>query len=281
MAESVVLDVLSTRPRLSVRELYALFLQKNTKKISIQAFYALVRKMIDQRVLVKEGQALLIDASWVAALMKFADTVQMTYLANETTGANTVLRPGERRDIVFESVMAMDNFWTNALIIALYRSKEDASVAERDVCAYNYHSWFQMARIAQEQSLADAYAQTGMGYYVMSGSHLFLDKAVEGSIETKDFHYATIEPNEVFRANYYVTVVGDIIFETALPQYIHELMEKIYAKTKSIAGFDRQEILRIIQLPARTTLTITNNRKRAQKICGEIKSHFGGKVKKI
>ena len=26
--------------------------------------------------------------------MKFADTVQMTYLANETTGANTVLRPG-------------------------------------------------------------------------------------------------------------------------------------------------------------------------------------------
>ena len=59
MAESVVLDVLSTRPRLSVRELYALFLQKNTKKISIQAFYALVRKMIDQRILVKEGQALL------------------------------------------------------------------------------------------------------------------------------------------------------------------------------------------------------------------------------
>ena len=171
--------------------------------------------------------------------------------------------------------MAMDNFWTNALIIALYRTNEDASVVERDVCGYNYHSWFQIARTAQEQSLAEAYEQTGMGYYVMSGSHLFLDKAVADSIDTKNFHYSTIEPNEMFGVNYYVAVVGDIIFEMSLPQYIHQLMEKIYDNTKSITGFDRQEILRIIQLPARTTLTITNDRKRAQKICREIKSHFG------
>ncbi len=273
-SKSFVLDILSTRPRLSVRELYELFLQKNKKKISIQAFYALIRKMIDQRILVKEGQALLIDASWATALMKFADTVQTTYLANETTGANTILRPGEKRDVVFENVMAMDNFWTNALIIAVYRTKEDASVIDRDVCAYNYHSWFQIARTAQEQSLADAYEQTGMGYYVTSGSSLFLDKAVADSIETKDFHYTTIEPNEFFKQNYYVTVVGDVIFETSLPQYIHELMEKIYDKTKNIAEFDRQEILRIIQLPARTTLTITNDRKRANKIKREIKNCF-------
>ena len=275
LAESIVLDILSTRPRLSVRELYALFLQKNKKKITIQAFYALIRKMIDQRILVKEGQALLIDASWVAALTKFADTVQATYLSNETAGANTVLRPGEKRDIVFENVMAMDNFWTNALIIALYRTKEDKSITDRNVCGYNYHSWFQIARIEQEQALAEAYEQTGMGYYVVSGSRLFLDKAVADSIETKGFHYTTIEPNGALGVNYYLAVVGDVIFETALPHYIHELMEKIYEKTKNIAEFDRQEILRIIQLPARTTLTITHDKKRADKLRQSIKVCFG------
>ena len=274
MAESVVLDILSTRPRLSVRELYALFLQKNKKKITIQAFYTLIRKMVNQRILVKEGQALLIDASWVAALMKFTETVQATYLSNETTGANTVLRPGEKRDVVFETVMAMDNFWTNALIIALYRTKEDASISDRNVYGYNYHSWFQIARIDQEQSLAEAYEQAGMGYYILSGSNLFLDKAVAESIDTKGFRYKTIEPNETLGINYFVAVVGNIIFEMSLPQYIHELMEKIYEKTKSISGFDRQEILRIIQLPARTTLTITNDKKRAEKLRQIIKAQF-------
>ncbi len=279
MAESIILDILSTRPRLSVRELYALFLQKNKKKVTIQALYALIRRMIDQRILVKEGQALLIDASWVAALMKFTDTVQATYLSNEATGANTILRPGEKRDIVFENVMAMDNFWTNALIIALYRTKEDNSISDRNVYGYNYHSWFQIARTAQEQSLAEAYEQAGMGYYILSGSNLFLDKAVVDSIETEGFRYQTIKPNAMLGVNYYIAIIGNIIFEMSLPQYIHELMENIYKKTKNITGFDRQEILRIIQLPARTTLTITNDKKRAEKLCRSIKGQFFGIAK--
>lgn len=273
-AESYVLDILSTRPRLSVKDLYALFLQKDTRKITIQAFYALIRKMIDQRILVKEGQALLIDASWAAALLAFADKVKGVYLTNESAASNIVLQPGERREIVFETVMAMDNFWTNALIVALYRLQQDDSSENRDVCAYNYHSWFQIARTAQEQSLADAYEQTGLHYYVASGTHSFLDQAVAETIGTKHFRYTMIEPTEFFRPNYYVTVVGDVIFEMSLPLYIDQLMEKIYAGVNNVAEFDRQEVLRIIQLPARTTLVITNDKKRANDICQKLKAYF-------
>ena len=79
--------------------------------------------------------------------------------------------------------------------------------------------------------------------------------------------------------NCYVAIVGNIIFEMSLPQYINELMENIYKKTKNITGFDRQEILRIIQLPARTTLTITNDKKRAEKLCRSIKGQFFGIAK--
>ena len=269
-----MLDILSTRPRLSVRDLYALFLQKTKKKISIQAFYSLIRKMIEQRILVKEGPVILIDASWVATLIKFTDKVKNIYLTNETTASNIVLRPGEKREIVFDTVMAMDNFWTNALIIVLHNLKQNDETLDRNVYGYNYHSWFQVARTDQEQSLAEAYEQTGFGFYLISGSHLFLDKAAEQTIDMKIFRYKTMEPNGIFRQNYYVTVVGDTIFETKLPQYIHELMEKIYEKTKNIAEFDRQEILKIIQLPARTTLMISNDKKRASQIKRDIRVFF-------
>jgi hypothetical protein len=73
-----------------------------------------------------------------------------------------------------------------------------------------------------------------MDYYLLSGSHLYLDKAVKETIDTKGFRYKTIEPTGNLAVNYYVTVVGDIVFETRLPKYIHELMEGIYTKVKNI-----------------------------------------------
>jgi len=272
--ESYVLEILADRPRLTVKELFELFLQKSTRKISIQAFYALIRKMIDQRILVKENQVLIIDASCIDALLQFSEKVRRVYLDSGSPVTNIVLHPGEKRDFTFENVMAMDNFWMHALIVTSYYYREHPHPYDHNVCVYNYHSWFEIAKTGQEQSLAEAYEQTGMNYFLLSGSHLYLDKAVVDTIDTKGFHYKTIDPSPSFGVNRYVTVVGDIIFETKLPKYIHELMEEIYGRVKNIADFDRQEILRIIQLPAKTILTVTHDKKRAKQIREEIKAYF-------
>lgn len=272
--ESYILDILSSRPRLTVKELYELFLQKSVRQISLQAFYSLIHKMIGQRILVKENQVLIIDASWIDALLKFSKKVERVYLDSGSPVTNIVLNPGEKRSFTFENVMAMDNFWMHALIVTSYYYQQNPHPTDHNVCVYNYHSWFEIAKTGQEQSLAESYEHSGMKYYLLSGSHLYLDKAVKDTIDTKGFYYKTIEPAGVFGINYYVTVVGDIIFETRLPKYIHELMEEIYVKVNNIAEFDKQEIIKIIQLPAKTILTITNNKKRAKQIREEIKRHF-------
>jgi hypothetical protein len=118
--ESYVLDIISDRPRLTVKELFELFLQKSTRQISIQAFYALIHKMIGQRILVKENQVLIIDASWIDALLQFSEKVKATYLDSDAPVTNIVLHPGEKREFTFENVMAMDNFWMHALIVTSY-----------------------------------------------------------------------------------------------------------------------------------------------------------------
>ena len=272
--ESYVLDVLSDRPRLTVKELYELFLQKSVRQISIQAFYALVRKMIDQRILVKENQVLIIDASWIDALLHFSEKVKRVYLDSDSLVTNIVLHPGEKRSFTFENVMMMDNFWMHALMVTAYHYRSQPHPTDHNVYVYNYHSWFEIAKTGQEQSLAEAYEQTGMRYYLLSGSHLYLDKAVRDTIETKGFYYKTIDPAQSLPVNYYVTVVGDIVFETRLPKYINELMEELYNKVKSIAEFDKQEILNLVQLPAKTSLIISHDQKRAKHFREIIKRYF-------
>jgi len=272
--ESHVLDILSDRPRLTVKELYELFLQKSVRQISIQALYALIHKMIDQRILVKENQVLIIDASWIDALLQFSEKVKRVYLASDSPVTNIVLHPGEKRDFTFENAMAMDNFWMHALIVTSYFYRSNPHPTDHNVCVYNYHSWFEIAKTGQEQSLAESYEQTGMDYYLLSGSHLYLDKAVKDTIITKGFHYKTIEPTASLGINQYFTIVGDVVFETKLPKYINELMEEIYTKVKNISEFDRQEILKIIQLPAKTVLTISHNKQRAKQFRETIKKYF-------
>ena len=272
--QSTILDILSIRPKQTVKELYGMFLQKNKRKISIQAFYTVIKKMVVQRILVKEEHALTIDASWIDALLRFSEILKKNYLLNEASVSNIVLRPGEARKFTFETVMAMDNFWTHALIITLYNYRQNPDIDDGNVYGYNHHSWFQIARTGQEQGLVKAYGQIGMKYYVLSGSRSFLDNAVADIVESKNFNYKTIEPSEIFKINYYLTVVGDIIFETQLPKYIYELMEEIYKKVTNISEFERQEIIKLIQLPAKTVLTISHDKKKAKQLREAIKKYF-------
>jgi hypothetical protein len=129
-------------------------------------------------------------------------------------------------------------------------------------------------RTGQEQSLAKIYEQMGAKYYVLSGSQTFLDMLVKNLIETKSFHYAQIEPAGIFKRNYYVTVLGEFIFETSLPRYISELMDEVYVKITNISEFNAQDILNLINMPGKTELTITHDRKKALKIKQEVLGKF-------
>lgn len=272
--ESYVLDILSDRPRLTVKETYELFLQKSPRSISIQAFYALIHKMIKQRILVKENQTLVIDASWIDALLQFSQKIKTSYLENNASMTNIILHPGEMKEFTFENVMAMDNFWMHALIIMSYYYRKNPHPNDQGVYVYNYHSWFEIVKSGQEQSLAESYEQGGMSYYLLSGSHLYLDKVVKDTIDINNFYYKTIDPVRDLGKNYYITVIGDIIFETQLPKYINEIIEDIYLKVKNISEFDRQEIINAILLPAKTVLKISHNKIRAKQLREEIKGCF-------
>ncbi len=270
---AVVLDILSKKSRLTVKDLYDFFCKRYTKGMSLQGFYNLVNKLISDRVLVKEGKLLSIDASWIYNLLNFSNVLQQNYFGTSAVSTNILLDDGESKTFTLDSVIGMDNFWWHALIVViLYYANEKPK--NKNVYVYVHHSWFQLIRTNSEQVLNDVYNQHGMHLYHVDGSHSFLDSLTPQLIagENVDTQHAIIKE---FGSNYYVMVIGDFIFETTLPRHIYEQMEEIYTSVTQMSQFDSSKIFALVEQPSRTNLTISRNKKGAEKIRKRIQAVFG------
>lgn len=271
--ESIVIEILSQKPRLAMKDLYEYFKKKYRPGMTIQGLYKLVRQLIRARIVVKEGKLLLLDVVWVHNLINLTDTLKQVYLEYPGATANILLKEGESKTFTFEKPIDMDNFWGHALI-AVAHYYQDHEHTDKNVYNYNHHTWYQLVRTSSEQALANAYQQMGMHWYLVSGSKSYLDSLIAPLIEADDFHYVQIDRGALHQQNYYVVVIGDFIFETEMPKYIFELMEKIYDRVRAISEFNAQEILSLISQIGRTSLTISRDKRRAGVIRNKIKKVF-------
>lgn len=269
---AIVLDILARKPRLPVKDLYEFFSQRYTPGMSLQGFYNLLKKLTNERVLVKEGKLILIDGSWIYNLLNFSNVLQQNHFGQSAASATILLSEGESKTFTLDSVVGMDNFWWHAIIIViLYYSS--AEHKDKNVYMYLHHSWFQLIRTNNELALYDAYAQHGMHLYHIDGTHSFLD-SLTPQLVPRDNVSTGHEIVPEFGPNYYVMVIGDFIFETSLPRYIYNAMEEIYATTKDMSSFDADSMRALIHQPARTSLTISRNKKRAEHIRRQIRACF-------
>lgn len=272
MPSSIVLGILSEKPRLTVKDLYEYYLNRSKKRMTLQGFYKLISQLIKQQVLIKEGKLVSINASWIYGLIKFTEKVSKLYFGKEAYAFNILLREGEKKSFTFETVKEMDNFWHHALFLVV-QYYENEKNKDKDGYVYTEHGWFQIVRSEMEVSLAKLYSEHGMKLYQVVGSDSFLDSLVEKTIKEENYFVAQKEIKS-FGKNYYGMVIGDFLFETKLPIYIYELMEDIYGKTTSLAQFKAEDILQIIEEPARTNIKISRDKKGAMEFRKKIKAAF-------
>lgn len=313
-SESIVIAILSKKPRLTTSELYDFYKAKSSKKITIQGFYKLIRQMLERRIIVKEGMHLSLDSFWIDNLLKLSETVKRNYLGNKIGLANVILEEGESKTFSFENITLMDNFWTHGLnaVINFYTQNDHK---DKNGYSRHFYSIFQIARTASENVLANTYQLAGTHWYMASGSPSFLNKLVSKLIEVENYHqfiydFEEFRKKKIVAAkridskespqspallregcdettekrvaeeltaekNYWVTAIGDFIFEARIPKYIFEIIEKIYAETNSLAEYNANQINNLFFEPGKTTLTISRNKKRAYDVREEVKALYG------
>ena len=276
---SLLLDILSRKSGLTSKELFGFFCAKYQHPMTIQGFYKIIRQLLTDRVIVKNSGTLSLYSAWVQNLVKFAERAKQTYLSNEFAKATIILEEGESKSYQFERVTEMDTFWDHALLTVSYYYQ---SAPHKDKNAYskNYYSWIQVLRTGDSIELSRLYAGTDMQWYMASGSHSFLNRLVPELHEAPSFHFKLYLENKGYGKgsdNFHVTTIGDFIFETKVPDFTFDEIQKMFEETKNLATFEPQRMQRIIHETARTTLTISRNTVRAETIRKDIKAVFKNK----
>ncbi len=283
--ESVILHILSTKVRLTSKELFEFFTKQYSKSMTLQGFYKVVKKMLDDRILVKEGLLVSLDSFWVNRVIEFSKRIENLYLQTNSNSPNILLEEGENKVFEFENIMAMDNLWCHGLnIVRNYYTNNK----HKDINAYsrNYYSVFQIARTESENVTTKSFEDSKMNWYMASGSNTFLNKIVPKLMEEENYHQFIYnfdnyqkEHNNVIQKNYWVTVIGDFIFEARLPKYIFELIEKIYEETQSISEFNSNRLNGLFLESGKSILEISRNKKKAELIREEIKKLYINRIK--
>lgn len=285
--ESLILDILSKKAKLSSKEIYEHFSQKYPKKMTIQGFYKVIRKMLDDRILLKDGQLISLDSFWIGKVIEFSRNIERTYSLAGPTSANILLEEGESRTFEFENVFSMDNLWSHGMNLARqYYSNHDHD--DRNAYSRNYFSVFHIARTESESTNLQYFESSKMEWFMASGSNTFLNHLPAKLIEEENYHqfvfdyeaYVAKHENKKIEKNYWVTVIGDFIFEAQFPKYIFELLEKIYEETQSIAEFNANKISSLFQEPGKALLIISHDKKRAAEIRGEVKELYAASIQK-
>ena len=274
--ESVLLEILSRKARLTSNEAREFFLAKYDKGMSVQGFYKMVRQLMLDRVIVKNNGLLSLNSGWVQSLVQFTDRVKRTYLSSETVKTSIILEEGEKKTFTFDRVTEMDDFWDHALLTVIYHYENDKRI-DKNAYSKNYFSWIQVLRNTTEQALVDSFSQMKINWYMASGSHSLLNSLVPNLISKPSFHFKLYDKLAGYGSdseNFHITVLGDFVFETSLPSYVFNSIKEMFETAKGIGDFKASEIERLISEPSRTTLTLSRNAARAQEIREEIKKIF-------
>ncbi|MFH1187794.1 MAG: hypothetical protein V1688_02935 [bacterium] len=121
-------------------------------------------------------------------------------------------------------------------------------------------------------------------WYMASGSPSFLNKLVSKLIEVENYHQfiydfdkfqkEQLKKEVEIEKNYWVTAIGDFIFEAKIPKYIFEVIERIYQEVNSLSEYNAKQINNLFFEPGKSTLTISRNKKRADSVREEVKDLY-------
>jgi hypothetical protein len=275
--ESLILDILATKPKLTSKEIFDFFAKRYQKKMTIQGFYKVLRKMLADRVLLKEGQHIYLDSFWINKVIEFSKNIQETYLEEKASAANILFQESESKNFEFENVIAMDNLWSHSLnMVRIYYETHEHS--DKNAYSRNYFAVFHIARTESESTNIQYFESSKMEWFMASGSDTFLNRLPSKLQDGKSFHQFIFDfekYNEGKEAplekNYWTTVIGDFVFEARLPKYIFELIEKIYEDVQSIGEFNADKIYSLFQEPGKAILTISRDKKKAESIRQDVK----------
>lgn len=194
-------------------------------KVTRQAFYKTLRKLLKENVLVVYKKQVSISRVWAKNLFKLTRQIEVSYFEDLKTFDFTNLKEGEKIKYTFNTIRNLDNFWGQAQNTLMhYCGKGEA------IYSYDPHYWFYLVRQDIEKELLREISERQIKFLMTVGGNTFLDKFIKKDFNSKYLQYniTKIFPED----NFYLTVVGDYVIEVTLDKKVSNGIEEVFTNDK-------------------------------------------------
>jgi hypothetical protein len=262
--EEAILNLLAKGPMGTVDLLSAV---AKRLRITKQAFYAGLRKLKAEEVIVVYKGTASLNTVWVSRMGDWVDMARAAYLSNLSASSIFGLKERESVSYTFADTKHLDAFWGHSQSILV-----NETPATEPVYSFDPHYWFYIAREETERDLVDSVVAKGKQFLMTVGGSDPLDRAIRSdfSDDSRQYHI-----EDVFgRDDYYIVVIGNYITEVVLDAKLVGEIKKLYASQAELTEAVVADFKKLLLVPARHKLKISRNSRRARAIKTRLARNF-------
>jgi hypothetical protein len=244
---------------LSGAELLAI-LDISGKKITKQALYNVLRKLIQDEIVVKHAKIFSLSRLWLQNMANLFTSAQDRYGIELEKNDFLSIHEGDKISYTFKNPYEADQFWGHAFDILI-----DKTPVEVPIVLYNPHQWFLLVRTDSEYQLLERISKEGKKLHNHIGSSNALDRYVEKYFDLPGLQYVINEQGSFEARNYYINIFNNYIIEVYIDEKVAEEIDRFY---EQYTDFDKiaEKKLQSIVSQGKTRLVISRNSKKADRL---------------
>lgn len=264
--EDLIIENLAKGPLYTVD----LLLKINTpvQRVTKQGFYKILKSLLTNEIVVIRKKIVSLSHVWILGMDNFVQNAKKSY-SIETQGEDfLLLKDGEKVSYIFKSPEQTDMFWGHAFSVLVETTQE------KNICLFNPHEWFLVARNEPELVLFRDLIQRNKNLFVLNGNKKPVDIYVKKYFNGSTSQYFTIEHSPFEKTNYYVNIFGDFIIEAWLDEKVSQKIDDWYSIHSTVSDEAIEELKRIVSEKGKNKFSISRNHKKAEKLRKIFKKYF-------
>ncbi|WKZ57305.1 MAG: helix-turn-helix domain-containing protein [Bdellovibrionota bacterium] len=236
---------------------------------SVQAVYHIFRKLRRQGVVLKVRDRFSLSLTWALDLLHLARQIESNLL--QSVPANQVIpAPMHGLSWSFASLMALDDFWVQLMLIVFERSSEAQM--------YNFcpHPWFYYAQQGKLEKFYRVLTQRQSRIYLLIGGRSYLDHEFSRAVSKCLYNCVHASGRTIGGTTcQHVMVIGDYVITVRLSKKMGAAIDEAF---QAINSKDLSSLLllqQVISRPTRARLSVAHNPAKAGTLRRKFQNLFG------
>lgn len=239
---------------------------ENTTHITKQGFYKSLRQLIQQEIVVKNKQVVLLNPVWVSKLVSYTQGISSSITIQ---GKQELLELSEGDSMIFRFKSINDLFLLWSYYFYIF-CKED----QGPIIFFNSHNFWHLLRSDIEHEIYRWIKVHNRKAYSVIGYKTELDKSSTAFLAHDYGIEIAYEDEPSFRTNEYPIVFGDYILTTYLDDVVAKQIHEVYNLYTQPTQETVAAVQKALMSKNRSRVMIERNKNKAEKIRTKLLNYF-------